>query len=136
VIWAYGRGLTLSFTGSITAADPQIITDLPLPDTSSARITLRTELTNHASVAQQANVQFSFEGVAVSKQVTLSAGEVKALTLSPDEFPQLKVNNPACGWPNGYGLPHLYTATVTVSDAKGTDQSMKYALAFANTPTK
>jgi len=118
-IW---QGVDLSFTGSVTASDPQIITDLPLPDTSSAHVLLRTELVNHAASVQQATVQFSFEGVTVTKQVTLAAGEEKALTLSPEEYPQLKLNYPRLWWPNGYGLPNLYTATVKVSDAKGTEQ--------------
>jgi hypothetical protein len=119
-IW---QDVSLSFTGSVTASDPQIITDLPLPDTTSARILLRTEIVNHATFAQQATIQFSFEGVTVSKQVALSAGEVKTITLSPEEYPQLKVNNPRLWWPNGHGLPHLYRATVKVSDAKGLEQN-------------
>ena len=39
-IW---QDVTLEFTGDVTLADPQVITDLPLPDTSYADLTIRAK---------------------------------------------------------------------------------------------
>lgn len=46
-IW---QDVTLAYTGDVTLAYPQVVTDLPLPDTSSADVTVRMEMTNHAAV--------------------------------------------------------------------------------------
>lgn len=116
-IW---QDVQLHYTGSITAADPQVITDLPLPDTTSAIVELRTTLTNHGSTTQQAAVQFSFDGgVQVTKQVSIASGQQLPVALTAAEFAQLVVKNPRLWWPNGYGLPNLYKATLTITDASG-----------------
>ena len=48
-IW---QDVTLAYTGDVTLAYPQVVTDLPLPDTSSADVTVRMEMTNHAAVGR------------------------------------------------------------------------------------
>lgn len=122
-IW---QDVQLCFTGSITSSDPQVITDLPLPDTSTASVSLRTALINHSSETQEATLQFSFEGVSVQKKVLLAPGQVLPLTLTPGEFTQLTVKNPRLWWPNGYGLPVLYHATLKVTDAKGLEEIKQF----------
>jgi hypothetical protein len=115
-IW---QDVQLCFTGSITSSDPQIITDLPLPDTSMASVSLRTELKNNSATMQQATIQFSFEGVAVEQVVKLAPGEVLPVEFAPKKFKNLVIKDPRLWWPNGYGLPNLYHATIKVTDSKG-----------------
>lgn len=115
-IW---QDVQLYFTGNVTSSDPQIITDLPLPDTSNAAITLKTTLVNNTAESQEATVQFSFEGVLISKKIKLAPQEVLPVALTPESFKELKIKNPKLWWPNGYGLPNLYNATIKVIDAKG-----------------
>lgn len=115
-IW---QDVQLYFTGSITSSDPQIITDLPLPDTSNAAVTLKTTLVNNTTETQEATVQFSFEGVLISKKIKLAPQEVLPIAFTPESFKELNIKNPKLWWPNGYGLPNLYNATIKVIDAKG-----------------
>lgn len=115
-IW---QDVQLHFTGSITTDDPQIITDLPLPDTSVAMVSLKTRLVNNSTRAQEATVQFSFEGVSISQKVKLNPEQILPITFTPAQFAQLVVKNPKLWWPNGYGLPSLYNATIKVIDANG-----------------
>lgn len=122
-IW---QDVQLRFTGSVTAADPMVITDLPLPDTSTALVTLRTELVNHSAANQEVLVRFSFEGVSVQKRVQLLRGQTLPLRITPAEDSQLRVRNPRLWWPNGYGLPHLYHATVSVTDANGMEDIRQF----------
>ena len=121
-IW---QDVQLQFTGSITSDDPQIITDLPLPDTSIAMVSLKTKLVNHSAGAQEATIQFSFEGVSVSQKIKLQPGETLPVVFTPQQFQQLSVSSPKLWWPNGYGNPNLYHATIKVIDANGLEEVKK-----------
>jgi len=122
-IW---QDVQLYYTGEVTFSDPQVITDLPLPDTSSASVVLKTELVNNSSAIQEATLDFSFEGVSVNKKVTLTPGQVLPITLSPAVYAQLIVKNPRLWWPNGYGIPNLYHATLRVTDSKGLEEVRQF----------
>lgn len=115
-IW---QDVQLHFTGTVTCRDPQVITDLPLPDTSRAKVILTTELVNNSTETQESTIYFSFEGVSVTQKVTLAPGASKPVTFKPEDFSELQLKNPRLWWPNGYGLPNLYHATVKVTDSKG-----------------
>jgi len=103
-IW---QDVILSATDAVTIGDPQVITKLPLPETSSAEVTIDVPLTNRSDAAAMATLTAAFEGVTVTKQVQLAPGESVVKLASP-EFPQLRVSQPRLWWPNGYGRPDLY----------------------------
>jgi hypothetical protein len=115
-IW---QDVKLCFTGNVTAADPQIISDLPLPDTSSASINLKTALVNHADKREMAIIDFAFDNIKITKKVSLEPKQTLQIELTPEEFPTLLVKQPKLWWPNGYGMPNLYNATITVTDGAG-----------------
>lgn len=121
-IW---QDVQLHYTGSVTSDDPQIITDLPLPDTTLAMVSLKTTLTNNSSRTQEATVQFSFEGVSVSQKLNIQPGQTKPVVFNSKQFQELVVKNPRLWWPNGYGLPNLYHATIKVIDANGLEEVKK-----------
>lgn len=104
-IW---QDVLLRATGPVIIGDPQIITKLPLPDTSSADVTVKTDLRNVSTGPQQGVLRGQFEGVKFEQPVTLQAGETKTATFAPADFPQLTVKHPRLWWPNGYGKPELY----------------------------
>ncbi len=122
-IW---QDVQLSFTGSVTSSDPQVITDLPLPDTTNANVVLRTTVINNSATTQEATIHFSFEGVAVSKKVKLAPGQMLPVVFTPADAAQLNIKNPRLWWPNGYGLPNLYNATIKVKDAKGMEEIKQF----------
>lgn len=110
-IW---QPVTLTATDAVKLGDPQVITRLPLPDTSSADVTIRIPLENAASIPVQAVVTASFENVVVHKSVALAPG-LNQVSFTPQEFAQLKVSYPRLWWPNGYGKPDLYHLTLTIA---------------------
>jgi len=85
-----------------------VVTDLPLPDTSVAGITVESEVRNTSQSRQQGVLRGSFEGVAFEQPVMLNPGEARKVVFSPAAFPQLSVKKPRLWWPNGYGKPELY----------------------------
>ncbi|MGA2245976.1 MAG: sugar-binding domain-containing protein [Verrucomicrobiota bacterium] len=104
-IW---QDVLLRATGPVAIGDPQVITTLPLPDTSRADVTVATDLHNGSDSVQEGTLRGSFEGVKFERPVTLPAGETENIRFTSAHFPQLAVRHPRLWWPNGYGKPELY----------------------------
>jgi hypothetical protein len=118
-IW---QDVTLQAVGPVALGDPQIITELPLPRTDSADVTIEVPLENRATVAEKLTLHASFEGgVSISKEVTASPG-ASSVTFSSSDFPQLHVDHPQLWWPNGYGNPDLYHLRLSVDSGSGAKQ--------------
>ncbi len=112
-IW---QDVRLIVTSDASIVDPQVISDLPLPDTTSAKITIKAILLNRSESRKTFTVTGEIESVNFSKQVTLTAGEARKVVFSPSEFSQLTFQKPRLWWPNGYGRQELYKLKLTVSD--------------------
>ncbi len=108
----------LHATRSVKIGDPQVITTLPLPDTSRANVAITVPIANVAEAPVTVTVTASFGDVTVTKQVTAQPG-ANTVTFAPAEFPQLTVQHPHLWWPNGYGDPYLYTLHVDAKSAGG-----------------
>ena len=121
-IW---QDVLLCATGSVIIEDPQVVTKLPLPDTSSAQVTVQTELHNAGTAPQTGILKGSFEGVKFEQPVTLQAGETKQVVFAPRDFPQLDVKHPRLWWPNGYGKPELYHLQLAFANKGGKDSDQR-----------
>ncbi len=99
----------LSASGPVLVGDPLIITDLPLPKTDSADITIKSTLENTSDKPQSGTLEGTFGDTQFSQKVTLKPNETRDLTLDPKSTPALHVENPKLWWPNGYGPQNLYT---------------------------
>jgi len=104
-IW---QDVRLLLTGPVTLEDPQVITDLPLPDTTLASVTVKVKVTNRSAQQQQTGITGKTGTVAFTKTVTLRPGETQTVVFSPEEFSQLVFSRPKLWWPNGYGRQELY----------------------------
>ncbi len=103
-------------SGPVSIGDQQAITQLALPDTSKADLTLNIPLDNPTGKAVRGTLTAAFEGVEIHKRVTVPAGGA-TVQLSPSEFPALHLQHPRLWWPNGYGTPELYHLTTTFTAA-------------------
>ncbi len=103
-IW---QPVTLTASGGVKIGDPQVVTTLPLPDTSRADVEISVPLDNSNAAPVRGTLNASFEQVTVSKSLTLAPGK-SAIKLTPAEFAQLTVQHPRLWWPNGYGKQDLY----------------------------
>lgn len=121
-IW---QDVILQYKGDVSLNDPQIITDLPLPDTTSAQITIKTELRNHSGELKKIQVVGTIEGISFHQSIELNPHEVTTIKFSPEKFSQLKIINPRLWWPNGYGNPELYNLKLTVLNPDGTTSDNK-----------
>ena len=101
-------------SGNLALKDIQVITDLPLPDTSKADITIVAALENSARTQSTANIHGEIGDITFTKEVTLAAGEKREVEFSKKEFEQLVMQNPKLWWPNGYGEQPLYTLKLSI----------------------
>ncbi|MEV7809300.1 discoidin domain-containing protein [Streptomyces flaveolus] len=112
-IWNHVR---LRSTGHVVIGDPRVDTVLPsLPDVSVAELTIVVPVRNADTADHQATVTAAFDGVRVSKTVTVKAGESLDVVFAPDAFGQLRLRDPRLWWPNGLGEAHLHDLTLTAS---------------------
>ncbi|WP_233551700.1 hypothetical protein [Parabacteroides sp. AF48-14] len=100
--------------GDVIMEDPQVITDLPLPDTTYADITIKIPLVNNTTEEQIFFVNGKIGNVSFSQKVALSPLERKEICFTSEKFEQLRFQNPALWWPNGYGAQALYKLNLTV----------------------
>jgi hypothetical protein len=98
----------LRSSGDVTIKDPWVQSDLPLPDTSRANLTIETELINHSRGSVTGTLRGTIGSLQVEKEVRLQGNEKRTLQFKPSEYNQLQIENPRLWWPNGYGQPHLY----------------------------
>ncbi len=121
----------LTYTGDVDIIDPYIVTDLPLPDTTSADIIISTGLKNTSGKAIKGilkgkiemlkNIDFytyqktmpgTMEPVFFEKKIEIPAGKTITVHLNPEEMPQLHLRNPHLWWPNDYGEQYLHKLTL------------------------
>jgi len=123
-IW---QPVTLTATDAVKIGDVQVVTRLPLPDTSRADVEINVPIENLSNSPVKGTLTAAFGQVSVRKEITAPAGK-SSFRLSPSEFSQLTVQNPQLWWPNGYGKQDLYTLKVTFSE--GNDESDAKELRF------
>ena len=111
-IW---QPVTLSASSTVKIGDPQVVTSLPLPDTTRADVVINVPLKNLSDSPVTGTLKASLAEIVVFKQVTLTSGD-NTVRLAPSEFAQLTVQHPRLWWPNGYGKPELYKLHLTFSD--------------------
>jgi hypothetical protein len=99
----------LSASGHVVINDPQVITDLPLPKTDTADITVNATLQNTSAKPQTGTLEGTIGDVTFSRKVTLKPNETQTVSIDPKSTPVLHLTNPKLWWPNGYGPQNLYT---------------------------
>ncbi len=120
-IW---QPVTLTATSTVRIGDSQVVTSLPLPDTTRADVEITVPLENLSASPVNGVLKASFGDNVVTKQVTLPPGK-SSVRLAPSEFAQLTVQHPRLWWPNGYGKPDLYTLHLTFSEGN-TESDTKF----------
>lgn len=107
------KPVTLRMSGAVTIAAATVNTELPLPNTDSARLSIFTTLRNSSNDRIRGVVRGTISrsgkpDVEVEKAVSLAAGEQREVSFSPSDFSQLTVDHPDLWWPYTMGAPNLY----------------------------
>jgi hypothetical protein len=99
----------LSATGPVTVSNPFVVTDLPLPRTDSADLTVQATVQNVTDQAQQGELEGEIGKIKFSKAVNLAPHSTLSVSFDAKDTPVLHIENPRLWWPNGYGPQNLYS---------------------------
>jgi len=119
-IW---QEVTLSASGPVVVEDPYVTSQLPLPRTDSADLTVRTTLRNATDLPQTGTLTGVFEDGKFQQAVSLNPKETKEVVLTPATTPSLHLKHPRLWWPNGFGKPELYKLHLAFAQKEGTSDA-------------
>jgi beta-galactosidase/beta-glucuronidase len=121
-IW---QKVTLSASGPVLVQNPFVTTDLPLPKTDSANVSIEATVQNISDVLQTGVFSGKLGGITFKTDViTLPAKSEQVVKLTSVTTPQLHIANPKLWWPNGFGEPYLYPLHISF-DINGTASDSK-----------
>lgn len=116
-IW---QDVRIRYGNDLELVDPQVITDLPLPDTTSVNFLVNTQIRNLSGVPRSADLHIRVGSVSAVYPVSLGANEIKLIRLTPKECKELCMKSPKLWWPNGYGEQYLYNMSLSLVSANDT----------------
>ncbi|MBD3273872.1 MAG: hypothetical protein GF372_01100, partial [Candidatus Marinimicrobia bacterium] len=122
-------------TGSVDIRHPHVITNLPLPDTSSAELIIVSDVINSSDQVVSGELVVNIEPktfngspIEVREAVTLAPNSSDVVRLSPAEHQELTIKDPALWWPLPYGTPNLYTLTLSFEEGEIVSDENSYNL--------
>jgi hypothetical protein len=108
--------VSLRKTGAVTLEAPWVRAELPLPDTSTAEVSVAVGLVNHGASAVEGTLRLRFGTVEVSQAVSVAGGagggERVVVVMDASQHAELRLKDPQLWWPVGYGEPHLYDVEI------------------------
>jgi Exo-beta-D-glucosaminidase Ig-fold domain/Glycosyl hydrolases family 2/F5/8 type C domain len=109
----------LTTTGPVVLEHPMISSRLPLPDTSSADLTVEVALRNTEPNPVTGVLRGQFGEVHFERTVEVPAAASTVVKLDPSTVPALHMLHPRLWWPVGYGEPDLYDVRLEFVTAAG-----------------
>ena len=117
-------------TGAVMLEHPYVATDLPLPATSPAALTVYCDARNASAAPVSGTLRGEISrlgkaAIRFEQSVTLPAGESREVSFTAQAYRQLAVANPDLWWPYTWGKPALYDLKLSfelnggVSDTAG-----------------
>jgi exo-1,4-beta-D-glucosaminidase len=103
----------LRSTDEVEIRNPFVQSDLPLPQTSPAALTVYCDLQNGSDsrIEGVLSAEIGRKGktpIRVEQNVTLAPGENRELSFTAEQFSSLRISNPDLWWPYQWGPANLY----------------------------
>ncbi|MBR6457314.1 MAG: hypothetical protein IKS71_01835 [Bacteroidales bacterium] len=102
----------ITSTGCLSISDPIFRSELNLPDTTHAKVTVGATVTNSSRKKKTAVLTGKFGGCSFTIKENLAPGESRDLTTTVD------VRDPELWWPNGYGRQCLQNVSLVAYDGR------------------
>lgn len=126
------QNVYLTYTDDVKIEHPYIVTDLQLPDTTNAYLTVSAELRNAGTAVRRGVLRGTIDlekeidfctykkqmlgtmpTVVFERAVEIPAGQTITVAFTPKDYVQLHIRNPHLWWPNGYGMQYLHKLKLT-----------------------
>ncbi|HET6267681.1 MAG TPA: glycoside hydrolase family 2 TIM barrel-domain containing protein, partial [Acidobacteriota bacterium] len=102
------RDVYLTSSGALTLRYPQVVTHFDLPSLETAHLTINAEVHNATDREVEGVLSGRIEGIRFSQQVKLGRQEIRSVSFTPEQFPQLRLIHPRVWWPVHLGAQNLY----------------------------
>lgn len=142
-IW---KNISLYATGKLALRHPFVKSELRKPGYDQARESVSVEVVNPTTgfnpIRCTVKGEIVGENITFEKELKVLRGEEKLVTFSPEEFPQLVMDNPRLWWPVNKGPQNLYELKLTVAvdgvvcDSVKTKFGIREITSDTNTPDK
>jgi exo-1,4-beta-D-glucosaminidase len=125
----------LSSTGAVAIRNPYVLTDLPLPATNPAALTVYCDLSNNTAkpVSGRLSGEISRPGkptIKFQQAVQLFRNQTKEVAFAPAEYAGLTVPDPDLWWPYQWGEAKLYHLKLEFKADGKTESSDSQAIDF------
>jgi exo-1,4-beta-D-glucosaminidase len=121
--------VVLSATGPVAVRHPFVETQLDLPATDKAHLTVRAELQNASNAPVKGTLRGNIFGASspidFSRDVELAPGEKRSVTITPETASALNVEKPRLWWPYQMGEPYLHKLTLEFITSKGASSDVQ-----------
>lgn len=104
--------------GAVTVEDPLVATKLNA-DHSVADVAITVVVRNRSNRSVRGNVTGSLGDAKFSAPCTVAANSEQAVTITSATSSALRISKPRLWWPNGYGEPYLYEASISFAPQSG-----------------
>jgi exo-1,4-beta-D-glucosaminidase len=135
------RDVYVVASGPVTVRYPQVTTHFSDGTLKRADLTARAELHNASDHPIEGILEGSFDDRKFHQNVKLAPGEARSVRFTPEEFAQLRVNDPKLWWPAPIGPQNLYSLDMRfliggeVSDEQQTRFGIREITAQLNGPS-
>jgi exo-1,4-beta-D-glucosaminidase len=114
-IW---KPVHLRVAGAAVIGRTVVNSELPLPKTDTARLTIHTSVRNYSTqqvsgILQARITRAGKPDIHIERPIALAPGQDRQVSWGPDQFAQLAVTNPDLWWPYTLGSPDLYDLHLT-----------------------
>jgi exo-1,4-beta-D-glucosaminidase len=118
-IW---KEVFLRSSGDVSLRNPLVSAKLD-SDYKNAALTINADLHNASNHAVSGVLRAEVDGKQVSQSVSLNTGEVKTVSFAPEQYAQLRLQNPKLWWPYTMGEQNLYTTKISFDIANVTSDA-------------
>ena len=104
------RPVYVTYSGPVAVRFPAVSTHFPDDTLKTAELTVVGELQNGTNSEVSGTVEATLEGIGtIEQKVSLEANERKSVVFAPDQYAQLRLQNPRLWWPYPFGPQNLFT---------------------------
>ena len=103
----------LASSGPVALRYPTVVSKLNLPADNSAQLTVTAQLKNSTDRPVKGKLKGLIERVDFEQEIELAPNQIKDVSFTSDQFPQLTFSNPRLWWPAQMGKPNLYPLAMT-----------------------
>ena len=119
------RPVKVKSSGNSSLDDPFVYSKIDKKDFRSAELFVSATAVNNTSDRIKSIIKGKIENITFQKKITLEPNERKEVIFTPEDYPQLKIENPRIWWTHDMGNPELYELILNIENEGSVSYSGK-----------